>query len=123
MPPYRFDSFYKTLLCVPSCPWCPSWFMLLTSPSPTPLGRITALTAQNWMRIPVRFLLYYYQHLSPFYLLPLEAAVSPNLLATKLYIPPGRQDHVPRPRLTQTLDQGWQQQQEADPGLGSRRLR
>jgi LuxR family maltose regulon positive regulatory protein len=35
--------------------------------------------------------------------------VSPNLLATKLYIPPGRKDHVPRPRLTQTLDQGWQQ--------------
>jgi LuxR family maltose regulon positive regulatory protein len=55
------------------------------------------------------FLLYYYQHLSPFFLHPLEAAVSPNLLATKLYIPPGRKDHVHRPRLTQILDQGWQQ--------------
>ena len=31
-----------------------------------------------------------------------------NLLATKLYIPPGRKNHVPRPRLTQILDRTWQ---------------
>ena len=35
--------------------------------------------------------------------------MSPALLTTKLYIPPGRPDHVARPRLTQILDQGWQQ--------------
>ena len=35
--------------------------------------------------------------------------MSPNLIATKLYIPPGRKNHVPRPRLAQRLDQVWQQ--------------
>ncbi len=35
--------------------------------------------------------------------------MSPDLLATKLFLPPGRANHVPRPRLTQTLHQSWQQ--------------
>jgi ATP/maltotriose-dependent transcriptional regulator MalT len=39
----------------------------------------------------------------------LEAEVSPNLLATKLYIPPRRKNLVSRPRLIQTLHSAWQQ--------------
>jgi LuxR family transcriptional regulator, maltose regulon positive regulatory protein len=35
--------------------------------------------------------------------------VSPNLLATKLYIPTVRKDLVPRPRLVQLLNNAWQQ--------------
>jgi LuxR family transcriptional regulator, maltose regulon positive regulatory protein len=38
-----------------------------------------------------------------------EAEVSPNLLATKLYIPPRRKNLVSRPRLIQTLHSAWQQ--------------
>jgi len=35
--------------------------------------------------------------------------MSPNLLATKLYIPPARKNLVPRQRLIQTLEEAWQQ--------------
>ena len=53
--------------------------------------------------------------------------MTPNLLVTKLYIPPARKDLVPRPRLVQILDEGWRQGKKlalvsASPGYGKTTL-